>query len=1137
MSKTTASTKDDGFLSPQELRYWNEKFKLPGHEAGLTPTRPAMLSPRVRRSTGQQQPEQSLSLTEWTAWQTSLQAVSFVDHSKRSQHFTEINEFCDFRRDCGEDNDIYDLEMQSFLNSEDIVGPGEERTHEQFQEAVAGEYPAETGAEERDGEARQNGKKRKNRVVIGDNDDDDDQGEMCIPEEVEIEGKMRDHWEPGCGESSTGSKHAGKKPSESYRKGERPCKKRKSVDLEFDDDFEDLPRTRLETKVKPPQQPGMDPASMQNELKSTDRSRDLEHSDTEQDLSDLLDIPCSQRQRLRKTDEATPAAFLLPDAPSLVTLHELSALDTGECLMENSPQIDSDEETLNEDENPTAYQNGLAGETPKTSRFGRGLLERTTDSRKNRTSKGGLFDVGSSDETTDEEEERLFDVRTIVSEKACCESRNGYVEELHQDSQKTVLNEAITKRSFDDCEIPNSEPSTNSLSRVMRNENEDVESKTDEGKLKSRSAVFGFGLVCDAASPVKMNDKIEFDFDEEFGNSFFDDNGDDALRDFQTPRLFDNSFGRKTDRKMAAVKAIVSENLTRNTVDAVKKIIVEDKSGDTVDQVEGSSNGKKTKAEEIDFMDRKVALKRMGAVKAFTGTRNTNDSVHRTYGAASKDSINKEVEDDKVQAPQPGNGAANKGYAPINHFDRSDGGSDPHMPFSCGNARIERRKALTTKDSSERNAVSIVPRASQSNDSLQNEVSEQDITNTMKHLKTKQPDFVGGSLTKIPSFSFEMSCAADCLTSQPRGSGLGSPLHSLAEEDPDLVAPSPQRGFLNRSRFISSKNDENKFRNAKPKGISSFSMKGHNVKKPECAVSTHSPVQRKMLKLKCKRKTSSEAVNASQGSFNGTEVKRHESFAKSPESKPKSFESLFKSFKSHSKGPNHESKSVESSFKSPNRHLKSHEPHPKSPEPHPKSPEPNPKNSEPHPKNPASHTKSPDLHSSNRDSKHRSPKPDFEISDPRTENPELFFESPEANSRGQSRVTRPMPNPPRVDHNQQDGHRGCLDDPEPWCGKESTELEKESSFYMNKSKKKDRQVFRETSLEREAEMDNEDRNEEEEGSDRLEGDESLVFIGKFGKRTSSFDSFRSIRNQIKRRWTDSDEEFEEEERLGIIKTK
>ena len=1110
MSKTTASTKDDGFLSPQELRYWNEKFKLPGHEAGLTPTRPAMLSPRARRSTGQQQSEQSLSLTEWTAWQTSLQAVFFVDHSKRARHFTEIMEFCDFRRDCGEDNDIYDLEMRSFLNSEDIVGPSEERTCEQYQEAGASEYPVDTRAKEWNGEASQNGKKRKNRVMTSDNDDDN-QGEMCIPEEVEIEGKMRDHQERDCGESSAGSKHAWKKPSESYRKGERPCKKRKSVDLEFDDDFEDLPRARLETKVTPPQeQPSMDPASMQSELKSTDHSRDVEHSDTEHDLSDLLDIPCSQRPRRRKTDEAAPAVFLLPDAPSLATLHDLSALDTGGCLMENSPQIDSDQETLNEDENPTAYQNGLAGETPKTSRLGRGLLERTANSRKKRTSKGGLFDVGFSDKTTDEEEGRLFDLRTVISEKVCCESRNGYVEELHQDSQKTLLNEAIMKRSLNDCESPNNELST----------------KPDEGEPKSGSAVFGSGLVCDAASPAKMDDKIEFDFKEEFGNSFFDNNDDDALRDFQTPSLFDDMFGRKTDRKMAAVKAIVSENLTRNTVDAVKRFIVEDKSGDTVDKVEGF-NGKKTKAEEIDFMDRKVALKRMGAVKAFTGTRNTNDSVHRTYGATSKNSINEEVEEENVQAPQPGNGAANKGYAPINYFDRSDGGSDPHMPFSCGNARIERRKALSTKDSSERKVVSIVPRASQSNDSLQNKVNEQDITNTMKHLKVKQRALAGDSLTKIRSFSFEMPGAADCLTSRPRSSGLGSPLHSLAEEDPDLVAPSPRRGFLNRSRFISSKNDENKLRNVEPRGTSSFSMKGQDVKKPECTVSTHSPVQRKMLKLKCKRKTSSEAVNASQGSLNETEVKRHESFAKSPESKPKSVESLFKSFKSHSKSQNHESRSVESSFKSPNHHLKSHEPHPKSPEPNPKNPEPHPKSPESHPKNPASHTKRPDLHSSNHDSKHRSPKPDFEISDPRAKNPELFFESPEANSRGQSRVTRPMPNPPRVDHNQQDGHRGCLDDPEPWCGKECTELEKESPFLMNKTKKKNRQVFRET-IESEEEMDDEDRNEEEDGSDQLGGDESLVFIGKFGKRNS----FRNIRNQIKRRWTDSDEEFEEEEILG-----
>ncbi|XP_068729595.1 Fanconi anemia group M protein-like [Montipora capricornis] len=125
-SAPNTSKKSDGFLTYEELTYWQEHFKLPHHEAGLSPQ--LSVTKRSRRSLAEaKKPVTQMSLSEWLPWQTTLHPVNLVSHSRRTEHLVELLEFTELHgASNGEDGESYDLEMMSFLNEEDILKPGEQ---------------------------------------------------------------------------------------------------------------------------------------------------------------------------------------------------------------------------------------------------------------------------------------------------------------------------------------------------------------------------------------------------------------------------------------------------------------------------------------------------------------------------------------------------------------------------------------------------------------------------------------------------------------------------------------------------------------------------------------------------------------------------------------------------------------------------------------------------------------------------------------------------------------------------------------------------------------------------------------------------------------------------------------------------
>ncbi|KAL5008399.1 hypothetical protein ScPMuIL_013980 [Solemya velum] len=66
-----------------------------------------------------------LSLTEWIPWQNRLQSSHQIDHSLKSQHFVELMEFAELNQSLDPSEDNYGLEMQAYLNDDDILKPGE----------------------------------------------------------------------------------------------------------------------------------------------------------------------------------------------------------------------------------------------------------------------------------------------------------------------------------------------------------------------------------------------------------------------------------------------------------------------------------------------------------------------------------------------------------------------------------------------------------------------------------------------------------------------------------------------------------------------------------------------------------------------------------------------------------------------------------------------------------------------------------------------------------------------------------------------------------------------------------------------------------------------------------------------------
>ena len=112
-------------MTYEELVYWQEHFKLPDHEAGLSPQ--LSVTKRSRRSLLEaKKPVTQPSLVEWLPWQTTLQPVQAVTHSRRTQHLVELLEFTELHGGLGPDGEeSYDLEMLSFLNEDDILKPGQ----------------------------------------------------------------------------------------------------------------------------------------------------------------------------------------------------------------------------------------------------------------------------------------------------------------------------------------------------------------------------------------------------------------------------------------------------------------------------------------------------------------------------------------------------------------------------------------------------------------------------------------------------------------------------------------------------------------------------------------------------------------------------------------------------------------------------------------------------------------------------------------------------------------------------------------------------------------------------------------------------------------------------------------------------
>lgn len=123
-SSTATSKKNNGFLTYEEVIYWQEHFKLPEHEAGLSPQ--LSVTKKSRRSLSEaKKPVTQPSLSEWLPWQTTLHPVKAATHSRRTEHLVELLEFTELQGGRGDDDESYDLEMMSFLNEEDILKPGQ----------------------------------------------------------------------------------------------------------------------------------------------------------------------------------------------------------------------------------------------------------------------------------------------------------------------------------------------------------------------------------------------------------------------------------------------------------------------------------------------------------------------------------------------------------------------------------------------------------------------------------------------------------------------------------------------------------------------------------------------------------------------------------------------------------------------------------------------------------------------------------------------------------------------------------------------------------------------------------------------------------------------------------------------------
>lgn len=627
----SACTKKEGFLSPEELRYWNDNFKLPHHEAGLTPSK---TTPRCRLGP----PPPELSLTEWTAWQTPLQHFHFVNHSKRCRNFTEILEFCDFRRDCGDDEDSYELEMQSFLNPDDIPQPGQRKAEPSVSGNVGkNKHIEETnkncqlvvndGADDRvTRRLKDGGIKRKSADRGLDTDDGNGDGECSVRDKNgghknegnrdmnKTKGAQRKRKSGELGSDTDDDEHAicGKKSNILRNKNGRTSmhvtkenshdmcdndsesnRMKKSLDVASDivDDFEDHFDQRHYENVLSAPKKRSDPGTSYHESKSKSvrsnpnsylqkiknqmkeepsrkekttshsapcfiedhselpRERNDKHPSSDNDLSDLLDIPSSLRQRkdsrVQRSNVLKPDGVLsdiLPDAPSLDTLLDLSIMNTGELQKEQS---DVEHGSSDNDYFPSMYP-----ETPKTSKVEThihnvcgpvcdkvglkgsgmsgmgGMLKKPTKTGVGDKTCHGSMNLSGSQELralgSTKEGEKTIEASLEANNKDGVSVASNFKEKPIRKGKFQVTDKGNSKLTINDGNYSNLMAARKCLS-------------------EEESTAFGSGLVCDS-SPDKAVDDTDSQLYQQFANSFNDDNAEEdrPVCCDESPCLFDD---------------------------------------------------------------------------------------------------------------------------------------------------------------------------------------------------------------------------------------------------------------------------------------------------------------------------------------------------------------------------------------------------------------------------------------------------------------------------------------------------------------------------------------------------------------------------------------------------------------------
>ncbi|XP_022090579.1 Fanconi anemia group M protein-like isoform X2 [Acanthaster planci] len=124
IAKAKSRQKSSEYLSPEELAYWSANYKLDSVEKESLPCMPdrgrfITLEDKDKQPSQRKGSHPKMSLSEWAPWQISKQPVRLVEHSHRCQQFVELMEFIDLQN-LTEGEDIYGLEMQTYLDPDDI---------------------------------------------------------------------------------------------------------------------------------------------------------------------------------------------------------------------------------------------------------------------------------------------------------------------------------------------------------------------------------------------------------------------------------------------------------------------------------------------------------------------------------------------------------------------------------------------------------------------------------------------------------------------------------------------------------------------------------------------------------------------------------------------------------------------------------------------------------------------------------------------------------------------------------------------------------------------------------------------------------------------------------------------------------